>query len=132
VKPPARAIFVSGNLVMVGALLLSMYSSVNHFPQTVSSSALAAGVAGFSVIPFSGVLEWYLTPRFIQGRKLWLEALVSTSLIIAATLFWVGEALLSFSHPIDSAQTFGDGVVLSLVGVFSYLIASTMIGGTPR
>jgi hypothetical protein len=114
-----RLLYISAVLMICGGVV-SVIVDIARGPPNLAAGFIFVMLIGFSLLPMSGALEWYLPSGKLRGygRK---RSLAASTILVVALAYWIYAIIESLSSTTPSFPLIGTGAILSALGWFMYL-----------
>jgi FtsH-binding integral membrane protein len=124
-----RRLFILSVLIIITAGVLFFSIAVNHGPQNLAVAWIFVAFVGFTLIPTSGVVEWYLPSGKRRGYGK-IRSLLAVAILALAFGYWACAILIDLLSPNGSFSSLlslaGVGAILSSLGLFmSFYVDAT-------
>ena len=114
-----KRLIVLSILVIIGAFVVFFLIAVNRGPQNLAVACIFVIFIGFTMLPTSGAVEWFLPSgkQYGYGRA---RSLATVAILAVAFGYWAYAIITNLMSPTGSFSLIGVGAILSSLGLFMY------------
>jgi len=113
-----KRLFVLSILVMIGAAVVFFAIAVHHGPQYLAVACIFVAFIGFTMLPTSAAVEWFL-PEGKQRGYGRVRPYVAVAILAVAFGYWTFAVVTDLmSPPAGSFSLIGVGAILLFLGYF--------------
>lgn len=117
--PLIKRLFALSILIMICAFVTSLIIAASHGPQYLAIAFILVIPIGFTLLPTSGAIEWYLPSGKQRGYGR-VRSLIGVTTLAVALAYWVYAVFNDLMSPAGSFSLIGTGAILSSLGFFMY------------